>query len=93
MCTHDEYNGAGYVSERHLEAFFHGPSDPSWTYDSYIPIATVGSVDDYWKLHNTIETTLSDGMYFVMREHVFHVGTINTTSTVETFPSGIARRY
>jgi hypothetical protein len=26
MCTHDEYNGAGYVSERHLEAFFHGPS-------------------------------------------------------------------
>jgi hypothetical protein len=52
-------------------AFFHGPSDPSWTYDSYIPIATVGSVDDYWKLYNTIETTLSDGMYFVMREHVF----------------------
>lgn len=52
-------------------AFFHGPNDPDWTYDSYLQVATVGSVKDFWKLYNTIDTTLSDGMYFVMREHVF----------------------
>jgi hypothetical protein len=52
-------------------AFFHGPNDPHWNLDSYVSVATVGSVGDYWKLHNTIASTLSDGMYFVMREHVF----------------------
>jgi hypothetical protein len=52
-------------------AFFHAPSDPDWTYDSYKPVATLGSVDDYWLMHNTISTTLGEGMYFVMREHVF----------------------
>jgi hypothetical protein len=49
----------------------HRPHDPSWTYDSYAPVATVVAAQDHWKLQNTIASTLSDGIVLVMCEHVF----------------------
>jgi hypothetical protein len=52
-------------------AFFHDPADADWTMQSYVPLMTVGSVKDAWKLHNTVDEVVADGMFFVMREHVF----------------------
>lgn len=51
--------------------YFHDPSDPNWTLDSYRRLGDIATVADFWKLQLTIAPWVTTGMFFVMREHVF----------------------
>ena len=50
--------------------WFHHINDTNWNEDSYIKVCELTSIEDYWKLVNTIETYTS-GMFFIMRDSVF----------------------
>lgn len=50
---------------------FHDPDDTDWTLSSYVRLADVSSVADLWDVHTSVQKRLVDGMFFVMREHVF----------------------
>lgn len=50
---------------------FHDPDDSDWTLSSYVRLADVSSVADLWEVHCSVQKRLMDGMFFVMREHVF----------------------
>lgn len=51
--------------------YFHDPYDEKWTYDSYKRLATVGSVEAFWEVHEKLKDKIHAGMFFVMREHIF----------------------
>lgn len=50
---------------------FHDPDDPNWMKESYKRLADVSSVADVWDVHTAVQKYLPDGMFFVMRGHVF----------------------
>lgn len=54
-------------------AYFHHPSDTDWTATSYVRLADVSSVEDYAVLERclTTDNKTTNGMFFLMREHVF----------------------
>jgi hypothetical protein len=39
--------------------------------ESYIKITDVSSIDDFWTLHNQVNSKINCGMFFCMREHIF----------------------
>jgi hypothetical protein len=53
------------------KAFYHAPDDPDWTMQSYKSLCCVSSVRDYWALQNSVSDALANGMFFLMREHIF----------------------
>lgn len=50
---------------------FHDPNNNDWTMGSYVRLADVSSISDMWEVHTCTQKRLVDGMFFVMREHVF----------------------
>lgn len=50
---------------------FHDPNDDNWTLSSYIRLHDVTSVQDYWKVEFALKNKVKNGMFFIMREHVF----------------------
>lgn len=50
---------------------FHDPGDADWTMGSYLRLADMSSVEDFWEVHAGVQKRLAEGMFFVMREHVF----------------------
>jgi hypothetical protein len=50
---------------------FHDPNDPNWNLNSYVRLADVATIDDFWSVHAAVRGSLCNGIYFVMREHVF----------------------
>lgn len=50
--------------------WYHHINDDNWTEDSYTKLCTVSTVEDYWKMMNTIKTYVS-GMFFFMKEDIF----------------------
>lgn len=50
---------------------FHDPDNSDWTMQSYVRLADVSSVNDMWEVHLGMQQYLTEGMFFVMREHVF----------------------
>ena len=50
---------------------FHDPFDDDWTHQSYISLTDVGSVIDFWNVHNIIKEKYKQGMFFLMRESIF----------------------
>lgn len=50
---------------------FHDPFDNDWTLKSYHRLMTVSTCDDFWTVTDAIGEKILDGMFFVMREHIF----------------------
>lgn len=51
--------------------YFHDPYDMNWNNSSYIRLASIGSVDDFWKHHSSLKSNLHKGMFFIMRDGIF----------------------
>jgi hypothetical protein len=51
--------------------YFHDPDDANWNFESYIRLADVSTIDDFWAMNATTAPFVNRGMFFVMREHVF----------------------
>jgi len=50
---------------------FHDPDNEDWTLQSYIRVHDVSTVRDFWQVQYAISPKLDNGMFFIMREHVF----------------------
>jgi hypothetical protein len=50
--------------------YFHGSEDSNWTLASYVRLTDLSSVQDFWMLHEVIEKSLPDNMFFLMREGI-----------------------
>jgi hypothetical protein len=51
--------------------YFHEPSDANWTNESYVRLADMSSVEDFWRVCDGVRKTLPAAMLFVMRTDVF----------------------
>ena len=51
--------------------YFHEPSDDNWTMPSYLRVCDISSIEDYAAVRYALKNNVSDGMFFLMREHVF----------------------
>lgn len=51
--------------------YFHDPLDDNWSCSGYKKLFTVGSVSEFWMMFTEISPCIQDGMFFVMREHIF----------------------
>lgn len=51
--------------------YFHNPLDENWTVESYIKLMDIGSAEDFWIFHSLIGEHVKNGIFFLMREHVF----------------------
>jgi|TARA_B110000259_G_C14020981_1_gene403053 hypothetical protein len=50
--------------------YFHDPLSYNWTLQSYINIADVGSIEDYWYINSLLREHLHLGMFFLMRDKI-----------------------
>lgn len=50
---------------------FHDPDDSDWTLRSYVQLAAISSVADMWNVQHALQDRVTDGMFFVTREHIF----------------------
>ena len=59
--------------------YFHDPDDPAWTLESYQRVADVGSVDDFWCLHDAlgpyVTTSRTPGTARCTASHASMIGT------------------
>lgn len=53
------------------QLYFHDPNDKSWTHSSYTMISAVYSPGDAAALLDRTRGLVTNGMFFLMREHVF----------------------
>jgi hypothetical protein len=51
--------------------YFHDPLNDNWTLESYKRLGDVSSVGDFLAMNSVINDFVSNGMFFIMREHVF----------------------
>lgn len=51
--------------------WFHDPNDPDWTNASYVQIAAISSANNFWAVQSLLSDKVQNGMFFLMREHVF----------------------
>jgi hypothetical protein len=49
--------------------WYHRPNDPDYTLKGYIPIGKIETVDDFWRMTDTIQRNACEsGMFFLMRD-------------------------
>lgn len=51
--------------------YFHDPYDENWALNSYVRLATMSSVEEFWQVQKQMKEKVHCGMFFLMREHVF----------------------
>lgn len=51
--------------------YFHDPFETDWTDKSYIRLATISSVEDFWENMLFMKPQVHKGIFFIMREYVF----------------------
>lgn len=51
--------------------YFHDPSDMDWTTKSYKRLTNIASIEEFWEHHLCIIEKVHQGMFFIMREHIF----------------------
>jgi hypothetical protein len=51
--------------------YFHDPYDSNWTNASYVRLATMSTIDEFWEHFISLKGNLHKGMFFIMREYVF----------------------
>lgn len=61
--------------ENHLNdiwnIYFHDPYDSNWTNSSYVRVATISTIEEFWEHFNCVKINIHKGMFFLMREYVF----------------------
>ena len=53
--------------------YFHDPDDDKWEIESYVPLATVSTVQEVVDLQEALKTYWCNGMFFFMREHILPI--------------------
>ena len=69
------------IEERGADAFlndtwtlyFHDPDNDLWEIESYVPLATVSTVQEAADLHEALKAYWCNGMFFLMREHILPI--------------------
>jgi hypothetical protein len=51
--------------------YFHCPYSTDWTISSYVNIASISTVQDYWLFHDAIQEKLQYAMFFYMKSESF----------------------
>jgi hypothetical protein len=51
--------------------YFHDPSDMDWNVKSYKRLSNISSIEEFWEHHLCYIDRVHQGMFFLMREHVF----------------------
>lgn len=51
--------------------YFHASDDPDWTLPSYVRLADVSTVQDFWTAASCIAPHVPENMFFLMREGVY----------------------
>jgi hypothetical protein len=51
--------------------YFHNPQDHDWTYDSYVRLGNISTAEEVLAYIDIMREDVQNGMFFVMREHVF----------------------
>lgn len=51
--------------------YFHDPYDTDWTYSSYKQLGSLSNIETFWNVHTVLKSKVHQGMFFIMREHVF----------------------
>lgn len=53
--------------------YFHDPDDDAWEIESYLPLATISTVQEVVDLQAALEKYWCNGMFFFMREHILPI--------------------
>ena len=71
----DKTDNNGDIEDTHLNDIwsfhFHDPNNQDWNLTSYIRLHDVSTVQDFWKVNNNLKEKLKNGIFFLMREHIF----------------------
>lgn len=51
--------------------YYHDQFNTDWNYQSYIKLDNISDIKEFWALHNAIIDKINNGMFFIMREHIF----------------------
>lgn len=51
--------------------YFHDPLDQDWTTKSYKRLADISTIEEFWEHTLCYSEKVHQGMFFVMREHIF----------------------
>jgi hypothetical protein len=49
---------------------FHDPDNEDWTLPSYVHVADLSSVEEFWAVHAMLQDNLKHGMFFLCREGI-----------------------
>jgi hypothetical protein len=52
-------------------SYFHDPLNDDWRNESYVKLMDICSAEDYWLFQTSIGNHINNGMFFIMREHIF----------------------
>ena len=51
--------------------WFHNPDDSDWSFESYIELSKIDSIESFWNIYNNIEkVNIENGMFFLMKEGI-----------------------
>ena len=51
--------------------WFHDPSNPDWSLESYKNIHTMSTIEDFWDLFAILDNRkIQEGMFFIMKENI-----------------------
>jgi len=68
-----KYNGTPtmlYLNDT-WSSYFHNPLDDDWRNESYQKLIDIGSAEDFWAFQKSVGDHINNGMFFIVREHVF----------------------
>ena len=51
--------------------YFHSSDSPDWTLPSYVRLADISTVEDFWAVQSCVEGLVAENMFFLMREGVY----------------------
>ena len=53
--------------------YFHDPNDNDWTETSYNTLFTLSTIEEFIDVHRKFKDIWNQGMFFMMRQHIFPV--------------------
>lgn len=51
--------------------YFHDPVDTNWLHESYKVITQISTANEFNGVHDALKDVIHNGMFFLMREHIF----------------------
>lgn len=51
--------------------YFHDPIDTNWLHESYKVVTQISTANDFNGVHTALKDIVHNGMFFLMREHIF----------------------